>query len=300
MASKSLKWMLCLAALAAATAPAQAPAEPASAPKPRVYALIAAVGSQITVVTDVSHTGSRLPPYRHSTKDVPDNALNRFTLHTLDESVAKMDADSTRIHLSLNASDMDRVVPADRESYALKAVIAEVEKLPQRTQWDRIVVATPAYRALDRDGMGSRIQGYGVMVQPKCQAGCASPGLTLPTDLDAEPPGGWPAVTKDNETIKARTYVAPFSYISVWVLDPKTLAVIDREESMAQIKLAERRSKPALDLTLAEDQQYLAQRLTGVIEQSVGNAVAQSAVDARVGRVEPGEVRVIKPDEQKR
>jgi hypothetical protein len=42
-------------------------------------------------------------------------------------------------------------------------------------------------------------------------------------DLAQEPPYGVDVVTSDDKTIKASTFVAPYSYIKVWVLDPKTL-----------------------------------------------------------------------------
>src|SRR4029453_15512760 len=48
--------------------------------------------------------------------------------------------------------------------------------LPQRLEWDRIVVATPAYRALEQSGVASKLQGFGIFSEPLCQAGC--PGLS--------------------------------------------------------------------------------------------------------------------------
>jgi len=38
----------------------------------------------------------------------------------------------------------------ERESVAIAAIMAALEKMPERSEWDRIVVATPACRALTR------------------------------------------------------------------------------------------------------------------------------------------------------
>jgi len=210
-------------------------------------------------------------------------------LNGLDAAVAKIDPNSRRVYASLKLSQLDDVAPAEREAAAIRAISASLTADPQRTGWHRILVALPAYRSLAADGMASKLRGFGIFMQPLCQAGCAALGkgdhLRL---IDAEPTDGVELLTSDNETIRARTFLAPFSYIAVWTLDPKTLTVIDREQQLGNQKLAEPVYKP---MDPSNVQQYVASRLAGVIEASIGETVTRSEAKKRRGTVEVGEVR---------
>jgi hypothetical protein len=283
---------------------AQAYAEAASASikpgEPRVYALIAAVGEEFTVVSDVQVTGSHLSNYRRSTSQVQNNVLNRIALYGLDSAIAKIDPASKRIYMSLTATQMDSVAPSKRDEAAIGAVVAELEKIPERAQWERIVVATPAYRALDLDGMASKLQGFGVFSERLCKTGCATFLGGIPRELTPEPLDGVDAVTRDDEKIKARTFLAPFSYIAVWVLDPKTLAVLDKQQGFDNQKLAEPHHKPALDLSQSDAQQYLLGRMVTLINTSIGAAVMNSEINERRGKVEVGEPELVDPSAPKK
>lgn len=283
---------------------AQAYAEAASASikpgEPRVYALIAAVGEEFTVVSDVQVTGSHLSNYRRSTSQVQNNVLNRIALYGLDSAIAKIDPASKRIYMSLTATQMDSVAPSKRDEAAIGAVVAELEKIPERAQWERIVVATPAYRALDLDGMASKLQGFGVFSERLCKTGCANPLGGIPRELTPEPLDGVDAVTRDDEKIKARTFLAPFSYVAVWVLDPKTLAVLDKQQGFDNKKLAEPHHKPALDLSQSDAQQYLLGRIVTLINTSIGAAVMTSEINERRGKVEVGEPELVDPSAPKK
>jgi hypothetical protein len=86
----------------------QAATEPANSVRPRVYALVAAVGEQFSVVYEVQSIGSHLSPYRRSTTEVPNNILNRLALHGLDKAIANIDPDSTRIYMAFSAASSAR------------------------------------------------------------------------------------------------------------------------------------------------------------------------------------------------
>jgi hypothetical protein len=272
-------------------------AEIAEVGKPKVYALIAAIGEEFTTISEVPRTGSHISPYRRTTSKVPDNILNRLALHSLDKAIGAIDPASTRIYMSLPAAEVDGVTPSKRDSAAIGAITAELAKMPQRLEWDRIVVATPAFRALDRDGMPSKLQGFGVFSQPQCQGGCGSKSSADARVLAQEPPDGVDATTSDDKRIKASTFVAPYSYIKVWVLDPKTLAILDTQQGFDSQKLAEERYKPQLDFSQKEAQQYLARRIVSLIEISVGEAVMHSEINAPKGKAEVGPIREVDPDE---
>ena len=285
----------CLAWMAAGASHGQvadAPPEPA---KPMVYALIAAIGDEFTTVTEARHVGSHLSPYRRSTQKVPDNVLNRLALHSLDKAIGAIDPSSTRVFMSFSAAEVDRLPPSKRDGAAISTIRAELAQMPQRLEWDRIVVATPAFRALDRDGMPSKLEGFGVFSEPQCQA-CG--GFTkIPRGPIQEPPDGVDAVTSDNKSIKASTYIAPYSYIKVWVLDPKTLEILDMQQGFDSQKLAEQGYKAPLDFNDSDAQKYLAGRIVTLVEMSVGQAVMHSELNTPKGKSEVGPIRRIDPDE---
>src|SRR5215471_8519127 len=274
---------LLLTIASGARAFAQEAASPATPVKPRVYALLAAIGEDFTLVTEVSRTGTHLSPYRRQTERVPGDSLNRMALYSLDQAVSKIDPASTRIYMTLPAASMQGIAPSQRASVAMAKIVAELEKLPQRREWDRIVVATPAYQALEANGLGSKLQGFGTFAQSQCQASCG--GFRLADHVAAaaaEPPDGVDAVTSEDKAIKARTFLAPFSYIEVWVVDPKTLAVLDQQRSLSSQKLAEPVGKPR-DFDNGTGQKYLAMRIANIIELSITEAVDRSEINTRRG-----------------
>jgi hypothetical protein len=275
-------------------------APPVTPAKPKVYALLAAIGEDFALVTEVSRTGTHLSPYRRQTEKVAGDVLNRMALYSLDQAVAKIDSASTRIYMTLPAASMQGVAPSQRAAVAMAKIVAELEKLPQRAEWDRIVVATPAYQALEANGLGSKLQGFGTFAQSQCQASCGGFGLAdHVAAAAAEPPDGVDAVTSEDKAIKARTFLAPFSYIEVWMLDPKTLAVLDEQQSFSSQKLAEPVGKP-LDFDNGAGQKYLAMRIANLIELSIGDAVERSEINTRRGTVEMGPVKEVQPGDAKR
>jgi hypothetical protein len=147
------------------------------------------------------------------------------------------------------------------------------------------VVATPAYRALELHGLAGKLQGFGLFFEPLCH------GCNPSADGDAVMPGDVEALTSDGDTIRARNYVAPYSYIDVWILDAKTLAILDKQERFDSQKLAEPRYKPLP----ANAEQYLFGRMASLIDSSVSEAVTHSELNSRQGRVEVGEPIVVDP-----
>ena len=290
-----------LTSFVAGSACSQAVTQAVPSVKPRVYALVAAVGEEFSLVHEVQSTGTHLSPYRRTTTNVPNDILNRLALHGLDAAVAKVDPNSKRIYMALTAAPMGGVAPAQRESVAIGNIVAALEKMPERLEWDRIVVATPAYRALAQNGVAGKLQGFGIFSEPLCQAGCDRPGRADARFLDAEPPDGVEAMTSEDKTIKTRTYLAPFSYITVWVLDPKTLVVLDKQQEFDNQKLAEPAYKPRLDLSKSDTQRYLGGRIASLIELSIGGAVMRSEAIGERGEVEVGDVKPVgTPDDAKK
>jgi len=213
--------LLAWSGLAAATAPDPAP----EAPRPRTYALVSAVGDQFQYVSRRPSTGTNLEPFRRFTAKVPGGALDRAVLRGLDRTVAANDPGSERLFLSLNPAEMESVRPADREKVAIGKVISALEPMKQREGWDKIFVVTPNWRFGEVNGLASKLGGIGVFIQPLERR-------TGNIDLDANLAGFAEAetVTPDGKPTSSAIYVAPFFYTKLWVIDPKTLQVIDSEE----------------------------------------------------------------------
>ncbi len=243
--------------------------------KPTTYALVAAVGSQFTSVHEVLHVGSHLSPYRRDFLEAPDNVLNKLVLHSLDDAIAKLEPASKRIYLAV-ATPRPKSETFSMETAAFEAVVAELRGMPDRAQWDRIVVATPAYRVAARDALPGKLQGLGIVTQGLCQGQmdyCDSG--TMPATA------GLAAVTPEGEPITATRYVAPFMSIRVSIVDAKTLEVIESHEVFQHEKVYDPKSK-TMDMNESIPKRVLAMRLVELVEHATREAVMASALRGKV------------------
>jgi hypothetical protein len=285
MRSTTLLNGLAMMALFIGQAHGQAAIEPVNPATPKAIALVAAIGDRFSVIYEVEGKGSHLEPFRRSVIEAPDDLLNRIALQTLDREVARARPDDKRIYLSLPAAPVYRVAPALRESHAIAKVIAELEKMPQRLEWDRILVVTPAYRAHEHDGMASKLQGFGIFMQP-LKSGLSN-FLAVPAYRDVL--AGDDVDTPGDGIRRSETYLAPFAYLAITILDPKTLAVIDTQRRFDSLKLADPLSG-SLDISQSFSRDYLARRVVGLIEKSIHEAVQQTEL---AGKVEIREIREV-------
>lgn len=254
--------------------------------KPRVYALVSAVGEQFTVMTQTYSTGTHLPPYRGASVKVRDNFLNLSVLRSLDKAVEEKDPGSKRVFMALPSNDMDAAAKWEREDVALSEVEAALKVMPERAQWDRIVVATPAYHSYEANGLGGRLIGFGIFYQPICRRPrCREDSFYATTG----------AVTPDEQPIRTTRFVAPYAFIDIWVLDAKTFAVIDKQRTYDHVKVfnPESTSLRIDDNVSAEDQSKF---LFKVLEHSVGTAVAHSDVLNKSGVINVGAIKEVKSE----
>ncbi len=265
-----------LSMLAAAGAFAAEPETPAPA-KPKTYALVAAVGAQFTAVHEVTHVGSHLSPFRHDVLEAPDNVLNKLVLHSLDDAIAKIEPASKRIYLAV-ATPRPRSATFSMEAAAFEAVVAQLRGMPDRAQWDRVVVATPAYRGAGtaRDALPDRLQGIGIVTQGLCQ------GEWAYCDTSTRPStAGLAAVTPEGESITVSRFVAPFMSIRVSILDPKTLEVLDVQEVFEHQKLYDPKSD-SMDMNQNVSKRVLATRIVELVEHATREAVMASELRGNV------------------
>jgi len=258
--------------------------EPPAPARPATYALVAAVGAQFTAVHEVQHVGSHLSPYRRDFLEAPDNILNKLVLHSLDNAIAKMEPASKRVYLAV-ATRRPRSETHSMEMAAFEAVVAELRGMSERAQWDRIVVATPAYRTAARDALPGRLQGLGIVTQGLCQgqwAHCDSG--TIPRSA------GQAAVTPEGDSITATRYVAPYMSIRVSILDARTLQVIESHDVFRHEKIYDPQSK-TMDMNESIPKRVLAMRIVELVEQATSEALMASPLRGKVEVRERGEVK---------
>ena len=212
---------LCLATLSAATAQGQPAANMSPSARLKVYALVAAIGDEFSIVSENMNVFSHIEHIHFSrrSRTAPDDLLNRLALASLDKAVARLEPDSKRIYLQFGMPRVDGIAASKREDAVLAIIQSQLRDIPERRQWDRILVATPAYRLFDHEGLAvssgnmTRLQGFGVFTQPA-------------TGGESESFGGKPfrqhAISPDRKEVKSETFIAPFSYVEIWVLDART------------------------------------------------------------------------------
>lgn len=248
------------------------------------YALVAAMGQSFSYVVEKKGTGSHIAPYERSNIDMPEDGLNRLVLQNLNELVGTSAPDSKRIFLSVPTPAADLIAPANREQVAIDAVVKALQAYPERAAWDKIVVVTPAYRSQSKNDMASMLGGFGIFIQPMCRSTLTD----LKCDTEADTPAGPATVlTPDGKKIASTTFQAPFSYLCIWILDPKTLAVVSKEKVFDDQKLNDLTANP-LSPVQSMDKRFTARVMTDLINTSIRSAIRRSGLTAKV------EVRVVK------
>ena len=244
----------------------------------RTYALVAAVGNRFEVASSKQQTGSHLPAWDRQAYRIGGNVLNRLALQGLDQAVARYEPESKRVYLSL--------VPARPE---IEVVIEQLRKV-DRTGWDRIMVALPAYRFHDEAGLANRMKGFGIVQQGQCQSDSSfRPDRIGSCDQGFRPQSGPAALTPKGEEIAANTFVAPFAFVEIVTLDPKTLAVLDRSANYGHRKLTDETGK-LTGIVNGSNSEFLAAQIVEVVQSSTAEAMASGILKGTVDVKEKGAV----------
>ncbi len=278
--NKNLPMLLVAFALAACTV---ASAQQVAAPKPKVYALISAVGDQITIVTQKQSVGSNiLDNYRRDVFKIPGNALNASILKGLDRAIEQKEPGSTRILATLNALEMEGVRPIDREKVAMTKLLATLEKMPQRMEWDTIIVITPKFQFSERKGMGTKLEGIGIYIKP-LESG------KLSNDDGSEILGsdGEETITPDGKVGKRSSrFVAPYNYTQTWVFDAKTLKVLETSARYEFQRIYDQNST-AINVAQSIPLEKMAEILSNFVERSVARGVGEALPSIEIGEIKP-------------
>ena len=256
-------------------------------PSTRTFALVSAVGDQFQYVRQKESVGSHLENFTRQTLAVPDQVLNHAVLRGLDRAVAVEYPDSNRLFLAVRAdATIAMAPPQDREELTMKRVLGLLESNPARKDWDQIIVVVPKWLMSERQGMGSKLSGIGIYVQP---LGPLAEGFDDGLMPDA-------AETTDRESTLSRRYVAPFFYVQVTTLDARTMRVI-KSESRYDFRKIVNKDSSALDVMAAFTPEQLASHVERFVETSALRAVTNQSSSVEIGTVrtlptpQPAEVK---------
>jgi hypothetical protein len=270
--------------VAQTTAPSVgAPAATASASSgstaPKVFALVSAVGDQFQYVRQKESVGSHLDPFVRNTLTVPDHALNNAVLRGLDRAVGAEYPDSQRIFMAMRPDlSIQTALPQEREALTMRRVMDMLEKHPQRNEWDQVIVVAPKWLMSERQGMGSKLSGIGLYVQP------------LGSELDTSGEFVDDSVEDmGRQQVRSRRFVAPFFYVQVTTLDAKTLKTI-RSESRYDFRKIVDKDSTALDVAAQFTPEQLASHMQRFVETSALRAVSEKADS---GTVQVGPVKTV-------
>ncbi|HYC35804.1 MAG TPA: hypothetical protein VEC19_05240 [Usitatibacter sp.] len=268
--------MKCLRLLIAVLGSLAAPVH--AAPHSNVYALLSAVGSRFEVIHTRQQTGSHLEAADRAAYRVEGNVLNRLVLQGLDRAVARLDPGSRRVYLSMEPNWSGRYRKLSDKLPA--SVLDELRKM-DRSGWDRLLVAVPAQRVEDKDGLGRRLQGMGLYVQTQCQSDTGWGGRIGSCENSFRPASGPEAHTPKGETTAANTFIAPYTFIEVWVMDPRTLEVIDRTIQHGHRKLSDDSGNVKGILSGFHDE-FLATQIVEVVQHAAREAVEDAGLRGKV------------------
>ena len=256
------------------TAPVAVP--PVAAPvAPKTFALVSAVGDQFQYVRQKESVGSHLENFTRQTLNVPDQVLNHAVLRGLDRAVAAEYPDSNRLFMAVRAdASITQASAQDREALTMKRVLDLMEANPARKDWDQIIVVVPKWLMSERKGMGSKLTGIGIYVQPLGPLVDGFDDGLLADEVE----------DTDRENTRSRRFVAPFFYVQVTTLDAKTLKVIKSESRFDFRKIVNKESS-ALDVMAAFTPEQLASHVERFVETSALRSVTNQSSSVEIGTV---------------
>jgi hypothetical protein len=262
------------------------PAQPppiSSGEKKAVYAIASAIGGQLNYIVAKQQVGSHLDPYERTTLPVLDYTLDAIVMRGIDRVVARRFPDTDRVFMRLNPSQLDGVPPPERERVAFERLTAELQQMPERAQWDRIVVVTPHYRGFERAGLGSKLHGVGMFVQDLNDGSRQDEG-PREGKYDVVEPDGTPGAQRRNR------YIALYYYAKLFILDAKTLQVLESSPWLIDEKIHNSNSD-AINIARSLTIEQLSSRLEVFAEKASGEALTRTLG----GIVVPGEIKPVPP-----
>ena len=231
-------------AVMALLSPALSFAAPAA--QPETVVLLAAIGDRIDVVRQRPQTDSHVEPYTRETLQVPNQLLNYAVLRGLDRALTEEEPDARHVLLQWTmpadlAGKLEKISGSQRQELVQAALIEHLRQLPERQGWDRIEVIVPAYTYLELRGMGTKLNGIGIYIQPLAHQDINTDTMATNGDVSTSASNG------DLRTLNPHTgeighssvYVAPYMYFERLTFSARTLELIKRQRFFDNTKYAD-------------------------------------------------------------
>jgi hypothetical protein len=245
-----------------------------------VIAVASAVGTEFNWSIFRSGTGTNLDRDLRGRTRVPDGAVDVAAIRGVAPVLARAFAGAEFVFLRLQRDNLSEVLRQHREEETFQALLAQVAAMPERAQWDRIVLLTPAYRGFDSEGLGAKLFGIGVYVRDYG-----------PEFLDgSQLSGGYAVVEPDGTPGRQpkQTYVALYGFMNVVIVDAASLAVLERRRWSFDEKIHDSRGG-WLHVLDSIPKDVLAERFERFVERASRIAVAATLG----GSVEIGEMQEV-------
>jgi len=144
----------------------------------------------------------------------------------------------------------------------------------------------PAYKFSPIKGMGTRLSGIGVYIQPlqaqHVNFGLGQNGVTL-TDVD----GDFTTVNPNTgETGNSSVYVATYMYFERLTYNAKTLELIKRQRFFSNTKYADPQSVE-VDVAKQMSPDQLVDKLAETVERAAYRSIRPATSEVRVSPVKP-------------
>ena len=243
------------------------------APRPKVVALLAAVGDRIELVMQKRETGSHLEPFDREILPVSSQALNYAALRGLDAAVAEDQPQARRVLLqwvmpAYLADHLQNATGAERRDLVLEAVTHYLAVLPDRQQWDEVELIVPAYRFSPLDGMGKRLSGVGIYVQTVARESVFFNDPAYHEVDRGAADGDYKTVNPNTgETAKSSVYLAPYMYFERLTYDAKSMQLLKSQLFFNNTKYADPQS---VEMQIAKQMpsDQLLEKLTQTVEHA--------------------------------
>ncbi|MBB5204776.1 hypothetical protein HNQ51_002090 [Inhella inkyongensis] len=258
---------------------------------PKTVALLGYAGDRFQLVRKREAVGSNQSPYVRKEVKLKGPELSRLVLAGLDKAAEVAFPAAQRVQLEWQPdeallSQLDSVRGSRREAMMEAAVLAHLRALPQRQEWDQIIVVLPKFQFSDAKGLGGQLMGMGVYVQPLEKSQLDVNGLSLdplPSDSSDDPAAINPAT---GERVTAFRYTAPYFFFQTLTLDAKSLMVLKRVVRLDNLKYAN-----------PDDQHRGSQAdlSSDLLAKAMGRLVERSAMRTVGGDVTVGPVKPVAP-----
>ena len=260
---------------------------PAAAPAQTV-ALVSAVGDQFSFVRERQQVGTNIVDTSKRQKvSLNTKALDYAVLRGLERALAITEPNAKAEFVVLRVPDIAEDTGSERERKSLTSLTELLRAEPARKNWDKIIAVLPSYQFSSFNGMGSKLNGIGVYVQPleKQAIGFDGSGGGL-SSTTAD--GDETTVTPEGQRTarKSSVYVAPYFFVRVVTMNAKTMAIISDERKLEYRKIYDPEST-AIDV----QNQFTPEKLAGLVEKFVERASRE--VVAGKGVVELGDTKVL-------